>query len=92
MAFLKCSKEILKDLNIDIYESILLCLYIEKYTTYGRVIVSDSKDAEYLKIDRKYVGKKRKHLEKLGYIECVSTKGKPTELRINRKLLENGQS
>lgn len=85
--YFKGYKFIYKDKNIDIYESTLLCIYLEKYFKYNRVIASDSADSEILGISRQYVAKKRQHLEQLGYIKCFSQKGKPSELQINEKII-----
>lgn len=74
----------MKDKDLDLYESVLLCLYISRYEQYGEVLTSDTKAAEYLKIDRKHVGKKRRHLAELGYIKYYSRKGCPMQVAINK--------
>jgi Mn-dependent DtxR family transcriptional regulator len=74
----------MKDKDLDLYESVLLSLYIKRYEQYGDVLTSDSKAAEYLKIDRKYVGKKRRHLEELGYIKYNSRRGCPMQIVLNK--------
>lgn len=79
----------MKSKKLDLAESYLLCMYLNKYEQYGSVIASDSKDSEELKIDRKYVKKKREHLKELGYISYETKKGKPTEIRINPSLLKS---
>lgn len=87
--FIKLHKSILTSKDLDLYESVLLCIYLDKHFLHnGEVYVSDKIDAESLKIDRHYVSKKRKRLEELGYIRCESEKGKKTKIIINPKLIE----
>jgi len=85
--FVKAYDAIMKDKNIDCLESYLLCRYINKYERYGCVETSDSKDAEFLKIDRHYVSNKRMHLENLGYIKSYAGKGKKTIIQISIDIL-----
>ena len=86
--FIKAYDSIMREKELDLYESFLLCRYINKYTRYETIIVSDTEDAKYLKIDRKYVGKKRKRLKELGYIDYTSKKGQPTEVKLDKSVLE----
>ena len=86
--YLKVYEFILEDEKIDLKESILLCLYLQKYFYHnGCVITSDTKDSKVLKIDRKYVGKHRKHLEDVGYIKCSVNKGKSVSVALDRKIV-----
>lgn len=85
--FVKVYDEIMKDKSMDCIESYLLCRYINKYERFGRIETSDLKDSEFLKIDRKYVGQKRMHLEELGYIRSCAGKGKKTVIQISKDIL-----
>lgn len=86
--YLRTYKFILEDEKIDLKESILLCLYLQKYFYHnGCVITSDTKDSKVLKIDRKYVGKHRKHLEEIGYIKCSVNNGKSVSVVLNKEIV-----
>ena len=86
---MKLYDDILNDTNLTLDEAVLLCMYISKYIQFkGYVIACDSSDANYLKIDRHHVSKKRKHLEELGYIKCKMQKGKPSIVQLNESILE----
>ena len=87
--YLKLYNVLLEDTNTDLYETLLLCLYIKKYKQYKKIIVTDTKDAEILKFkDPKYVRYRRQHLKEVHYIDYESGKGKKTTIRINPKILE----
>ena len=86
--FFKLYDKVLTSKDIDLAESVLLCVYLNDYSMHGKVITSDTKCAEYLKIHRTHVGEKRKHLEKLGYISCKVNKGKGIIITINPSLIE----
>lgn len=90
--YLKTYKFILEDKSLDLGESILLCLYLEKFFYHnGCVIASDEKDSESLKMDRKSVGRKRKHLQEIGYIKCYTEKGKPCMIQINESVVNKAK-
>lgn len=87
--YVKVYKFILEDEKIDLRESMLLCLYLQKYFYHnGNVITSDTKDSKYIDIDRKYVGKHRKHLEELGYIKCFVNKGKSVSIQLHKDIVD----
>lgn len=87
-SYIKVYDFIVKEKELDLYESYLLCMYLNKYFLYGKVIASDTKDAECLKISDKYVRARRKHLESLGIITCKGGRGKPKEIIINNGLIK----
>lgn len=87
--YVKAYDSIMCDKEMDLYESYLLCRYINKYSMHnGLIITSDAKDAEYLKIDRKYVGQKRRRLKELGYIDYVVKKGQPTVITLDKSIIK----
>ena len=86
--FYKLYEKVLVSKKLDLEEAVLLCLYLNKYVMFGEVYASDSSDAKYIKIDRHYVGNKRKHLEEIGYIKCEGRQGKKTKITIDPKLIK----
>jgi len=87
--YIKAYNSIITSKDIDLYESFLLCFYINKHILNdGIVYTSEKKEEEMLKIERHAIGKKRKHLEELGYIKCEKNKGKCTRIIINPNLIK----
>ena len=86
--FVKAYDEIMLNDELDLYETYLLCRYISKYEYFGSVSTSDSKDSKYMNVTRQTAGEKRKHLEELGYIKTVATKGKGVKVEIKDCVLE----
>lgn len=74
-------------LGLDLYEKVLLSMYIRRSKQYDKVFASDRNDSKALGIHRNYVSPRRKHLEELGLIECIPSKGKKTEIKIKTELL-----
>lgn len=87
--YLKTYNFILEDERLDLTESILLCKYIEKFFLYnGCVIASDETDAKCLNIHYRTIGRKRNHLQEIGYIKCYRDKnGVPCNIQINSDII-----